>query len=286
MNTYTVVWKGQKSGPFSETQLRTMIESGEVRSVHTIFRGEIPIAIEEFIDQKAMPAPASPRPAPRAPAPTIESRKSAAPVPTPPPPKPPQAPFVPVPRTTNPDPTEAVPRPPSPPLRSAPVIPVQLPTFDSPGPDEIPTNRPPPASPQTLKPKTGFLPLKKPASGPPSPPAENAAPNVPPPPPPPPSQPTPIPQLYGPPIERIRTSGLAVASLVLGVLSVFGGIFLFVVPVLAVIFGHVALGACHRDPQLSGRGMAVAGLVLGWICLGLIIAWIAFVVLAIGINAS
>jgi hypothetical protein len=51
-----------------------------------------------------------------------------------------------------------------------------------------------------------------------------------------------------------RTSGLAVASLVLGIVGF---------SILAIIFGGVAIGQTGKDPNLSGRGMAVAGLVLG-----------------------
>lgn len=58
-----------------------------------------------------------------------------------------------------------------------------------------------------------------------------------------------------------RTSGLAVASLVLGILWLG-----WTGSILAVIFGHIA----HRDIRRSGghvggAGMATAGLVLGYI---------------------
>ena len=73
---------------------------------------------------------------------------------------------------------------------------------------------------------------------------------------------------YGPPV---RTSGYAIASLALGItwLGWIGS-------VLAVIFGHVAL-AQVRDGTRSGRGMAIAGLVLGYAGLALLAL---FVVLA------
>ena len=75
-----------------------------------------------------------------------------------------------------------------------------------------------------------------------------------PPPPPPPGAP------YVPPREA-GTSGLAVASMVLGILWLW-----WIGSVLAVIFGHVALGQIsHSNGRLGGRGMAIAGLVLGYI---------------------
>lgn len=51
------------------------------------------------------------------------------------------------------------------------------------------------------------------------------------------------------------TSGMAVASLVLGIVGV---------SLLAVIFGHVGLNDTRRHGK-DGSGMAVAGLVLGYI---------------------
>lgn len=58
-----------------------------------------------------------------------------------------------------------------------------------------------------------------------------------------------------------RTNGLAIASLVLGIVWLW-----WIGSILAVILGHVALGQIGRsDGTESGRGLAVAGLVLGWI---------------------
>src|SRR5262245_49844372 len=57
-----------------------------------------------------------------------------------------------------------------------------------------------------------------------------------------------------------KTSGLAVASLVLGILWLY-----WVGSILAVIFSFVALSQMKKNPTIGGRGMAVAGMVLGWI---------------------
>lgn len=73
-----------------------------------------------------------------------------------------------------------------------------------------------------------------------------------------------------------KTSGLAVAYMVLGILSMLGGCY-FVLPViLAVVFGHIAVSQCNKDPNLAGQGMAVAGLVMGWIGLALYIVIVLF----------
>lgn len=79
----------------------------------------------------------------------------------------------------------------------------------------------------------------------------------------PPAQPAPYvqpPYAYGP-----RTNSLAVASLVAGILAwllcpLLGGI-------LAVIFGHVSRGQIKRSGE-GGGGMALAGLILGYLNLG------------------
>jgi Domain of unknown function (DUF4190) len=76
-----------------------------------------------------------------------------------------------------------------------------------------------------------------------------------------------------PPIEGARwieyrqahrdpgTNAFAVASFVIGVV----GVFVFFLPnILAAVFGHVALNQI-KTSGASGKGLAIAGLVLGWI---------------------
>jgi hypothetical protein len=78
---------------------------------------------------------------------------------------------------------------------------------------------------------------------------------------------------YGPPpygypghgYAPTRTSGYAIAALVLGIVWVF-----WIGSVLAVIFGHIALNETNREPQVQGKGMAIAGLVLGYGALALL----------------
>ena len=64
--------------------------------------------------------------------------------------------------------------------------------------------------------------------------------------------------------------------MIMGILSLLGGCCLIVPPVLAVIFGHIAVSACKKNPLLDGKGMAIAGLAMGWICLAAFIAIIIF----------
>lgn len=85
---------------------------------------------------------------------------------------------------------------------------------------------------------------------------------------------------YGPqsyfPAAR-RTNPMAVASLVLALVSAIGFGILIVPQALAVIFGHVALSqiAKNADTQ-TGRGLAIGGLVVGYLMLAL---WLGIYVL-------
>ena len=73
-----------------------------------------------------------------------------------------------------------------------------------------------------------------------------------------------------------RTNGLAIASLVLGLLWIT-----WIGSVLAVVFGHVALRQIARaEGGEAGRGMAIAGLVLGYI--GLATLLLTLVAVALG----
>jgi hypothetical protein len=62
-----------------------------------------------------------------------------------------------------------------------------------------------------------------------------------------------------------RTSGLAIASLILGILGI---------SILAIIFGAIAISQTNKDPYLKGKGMAVAGLVLGILGMVVVVFWI------------
>ena len=84
---------------------------------------------------------------------------------------------------------------------------------------------------------------------------------MPPPPPPPSGGP---PRIYpaAPQVERVN--GFAVASLVLGIVWLF-----WLGSLLAVIFGHIAISQMRSDETYRGKGMAIAGLVLGYVGLGI-----------------
>lgn len=66
---------------------------------------------------------------------------------------------------------------------------------------------------------------------------------------------------------RPATSGMAIASLVMGLLWVY-----WIGSILALVFGYVARNQIGREPErLTGRGMATAGIVLGWVEIGFLL---------------
>ena len=78
-----------------------------------------------------------------------------------------------------------------------------------------------------------------------------------------------------------RTSGMAIAALVCGIAAFVA------IPVIgsiaALVLGYGARKEIERTPGLEGEGYASAGIILGWIGVGLIILGI---VLLIGLAAA
>ena len=71
------------------------------------------------------------------------------------------------------------------------------------------------------------------------------------------------------PSNRPPTSGLAIASLVMGVLSFVGCSIFTGIP--AIIAGHIAHNRSRKSPQqFGGGGLAVAGFVMGYLSLALL----------------
>ncbi len=70
---------------------------------------------------------------------------------------------------------------------------------------------------------------------------------------------------------------MAIASMVLGILWLY-----WIGSILALIFGYVAKRQIDESGGMQGgRGMAVAGIVLGWVGIGLL----AIVIVAVAANA-
>ncbi len=82
----------------------------------------------------------------------------------------------------------------------------------------------------------------------------------------------PTPYGYPPPVQR-RTNGLAITSLILGIASWV--ILPLVAAVAAVIFGHIAQRQVKQSGE-DGQGLALAGLILGWLNIALTVLTICF----------
>lgn len=67
---------------------------------------------------------------------------------------------------------------------------------------------------------------------------------------------------YGVPVASApKPNGLAIASMVCGIIWIY-----WIGSILALVFGYVAKSQIDRSAgRQSGRGMAIAGIVLGWI---------------------
>lgn len=85
---------------------------------------------------------------------------------------------------------------------------------------------------------------------------------------------------YGYPSVPRPTNGMAIAALVLGILWLY-----WIGSVLALIFGYIALAQIKRSPAdapQQGRGLAVAGVVLGWVGVAiLVVPTVLFVLLTL-----
>jgi hypothetical protein len=78
-------------------------------------------------------------------------------------------------------------------------------------------------------------------------------------------------------VPATKTNGFSIASLVLGILWIY-----WIGSILALVFGYVAKSQIDRSGGLqSGRGMAIAGIVLGWIGVGILILVIALVIVGV-----
>jgi hypothetical protein len=81
--------------------------------------------------------------------------------------------------------------------------------------------------------------------------------------PPPPVAPTPYAA-----VAAVPTSGMAIAALVMGIVGLT--LLPLVGSILALIFGYMARNDIRQRPdEVSGGGLALAGIVMGWIAIGL-----------------
>lgn len=88
--------------------------------------------------------------------------------------------------------------------------------------------------------------------------------------------------------QPLPTSSMAIASLVTGILGFFGPV---VFSLIAIITGYAARKDTRAAaPSVSGDGLATAGIVMGWIQIGLVVLVVCvslvLVLLGFGIWSS
>jgi Domain of unknown function (DUF4190) len=87
--------------------------------------------------------------------------------------------------------------------------------------------------------------------------------------------PPPVPPLVS--ASAPRTAPIAIVSLVLAILSFFCGAFLTAIP--AIVCGHVAWSAIKKSGgALHGKGIAMAGLILGYVAIPIAVLQVWFLV--------
>jgi hypothetical protein len=75
--------------------------------------------------------------------------------------------------------------------------------------------------------------------------------------------------------QPARTNGMAIASMVCGILWMY-----WLGSILALVFGYVAKSQIDKSHGAqTGRGMAVAGIVLGWVGVGFLVLFILLAIL-------
>ena len=80
-------------------------------------------------------------------------------------------------------------------------------------------------------------------------------------------------------VQATSTNGLAIAAMVLGILWLY-----WIGSILALVFGYVAKGQIDRSAgRQGGRGMAIAGIVLGWVGLGFLAL---FIVVGVAVSGD
>ena len=146
----------------------------------------------------------------------------------------------------------------------------EQPGFDPP---QTPTPGPPPGAPPTPPPPT-----KQPAppAQAPAPPGEGS--------PPPPAyaaSPRPSPYGYARAPAAQRTSGKAVAALVLGIAGWI--VAPFILSVLGIVFGTLARKEIAANPSLGGRGMANWGF---WLSITGLAAWVVLIAVLVATSGS
>jgi hypothetical protein len=80
--------------------------------------------------------------------------------------------------------------------------------------------------------------------------------------------------------QAVETNGWAIASLVLSIIGSGIG------SILAVVFGNKAIREIDASGGMqTGRGIAKAGIIIGWIGIAFLVCAILFVIIALAVNS-
>ncbi|HEX6800722.1 MAG TPA: DUF4190 domain-containing protein [Ktedonobacterales bacterium] len=91
----------------------------------------------------------------------------------------------------------------------------------------------------------------------------------------------------GMPMQVAQPNGLALTSMIAGILALVLPCAGLIAAVVAVVTGHMGLSRAKAlPPQLARHGMAVAGLVMGYISLAVYVIGIIFYIIIIAAAAS
>ena len=81
---------------------------------------------------------------------------------------------------------------------------------------------------------------------------------------------------------QTKTNGLAIAALVLGIVWIY-----WIGSILALVFGYVAKSQIEQsEGRETGLGMAIAGIVLGWVGIGTLVLALLLLMLGSGFLFS
>jgi len=79
---------------------------------------------------------------------------------------------------------------------------------------------------------------------------------------------------------------MAVASMVLGIAG-FAFCLVLIGPILALVFGYKGRRQIDESNGMqTGRGMATAGIILGWVGIGLTVLWVVLVIIGAATDSS
>lgn len=91
-----------------------------------------------------------------------------------------------------------------------------------------------------------------------------------------------------PPQPNVKPAppGVAIASFIIGVIGLVTGLFCGIpVPgIVAVILGFVALSQMRNSPNSAGRGLAIAGLIMGGINLAFFVFGLLWLILSVALG--